>query len=98
VFVALAGIGGTPVKSKVGKEMKLPPPATAFSAPAMAPTAHNRIPWRMSKRDFYHEGAVRGEFRGVIGGRRRRSRVRNNLEIFMRRISVPGASSATEAA
>src|SRR6185369_1078072 len=33
VFVALAGIGGTPVNSKAGKATKLPPPATAFKAP-----------------------------------------------------------------
>ena len=49
MLVALAGTGGTPVKSNVGKEMKLPLPATAFSAPAIAPTAHSKIPWRMSK-------------------------------------------------
>src|SRR6185437_2233099 len=33
VLVALAGIGGTPVKRSVGKAIKLPPPATAFMAP-----------------------------------------------------------------
>jgi len=33
VFVAFAGTGGTPVKSRAGNAMKLPPPATAFNAP-----------------------------------------------------------------
>lgn len=33
VLVALAGMGGTPVNNSAGKPMKLPPPATAFSAP-----------------------------------------------------------------
>ncbi len=35
MLVALAGMGWTPVKSSVGNEMKLPPPATALSAPAI---------------------------------------------------------------
>ena len=34
MFVALAGIGATPENISAGKEMKLPPPATEFSAPA----------------------------------------------------------------
>src|SRR5258708_38426695 len=34
VLVALAGMGGRPVKSNAGNAMKLPPPATAFMAPA----------------------------------------------------------------
>jgi len=34
VLVALALIGGMAVNSSAGNEMKLPPPATAFSAPA----------------------------------------------------------------
>src|SRR5579875_7439 len=33
VLVALALIGGTPVKMSAGKEIKLPPPATEFNAP-----------------------------------------------------------------
>ena len=55
VLVAFAGTGGTPVKSKVGNDMKLPPPATALSALAMPPTAQSSSPCRMSKRSFYHE-------------------------------------------
>lgn len=35
VLVALAAMGAMPVKSKAGKEMKLPPPATALRMPAM---------------------------------------------------------------
>jgi hypothetical protein len=42
VFVALAGIGGTPVKSSAGNAMKLPPPATAFSAPPRIPAMSRR--------------------------------------------------------
>ena len=33
MLVAFAGTGGTPVNSNAGNAMKLPPPATAFSAP-----------------------------------------------------------------
>src|SRR5271156_5035954 len=35
VLVALAAMGAMPVKSRAGKEMKLPPPATALSRPAI---------------------------------------------------------------
>ena len=41
VFVAFAGIGGTPLNSSAGNAMKLPPPATEFSAPPSA-AAKNR--------------------------------------------------------
>ena len=34
VLVAFAGTGGRPTNSRAGKAMKLPPPATALSAPA----------------------------------------------------------------
>src|SRR5579859_1239763 len=37
VFVAFAGMGGTPVNSSAGKAIKLPPPATEFKAPPSAP-------------------------------------------------------------
>jgi hypothetical protein len=43
VFVALAGIGGTPLNKRAGNEMKLPPPATAFSTPPMALATKSRI-------------------------------------------------------
>jgi len=33
-LVAFAGIGGMPLKSSAGNEMKLPPPATEFTVPA----------------------------------------------------------------
>jgi hypothetical protein len=39
VLVALAVIGGTPRKTKVGNEMKLPPPAAELTAPATAAAA-----------------------------------------------------------
>src|SRR6185503_7245983 len=34
VLVAFAGTGGRPVNNRAGNAMKLPPPATAFNAPA----------------------------------------------------------------
>ena len=66
MLVALAGTGGTPVNSRVGNEMKLPPPATALSALAIPPTAQSKSPCRMSKRDFYHEDAVSGQLSGSL--------------------------------
>src|ERR1700733_12525456 len=41
-FVALAMTGVTPEKSRAGKEMKLPPPATELSAPATAAATKRR--------------------------------------------------------
>jgi hypothetical protein len=38
-----------PVKSSAGKEMKLPPPATALSALATAPTTQSKMAWWMVK-------------------------------------------------
>src|SRR5215831_5266436 len=43
VFVAFAGIGGTPVNNSAGNAIKLPPPATAFSAPPSAPAKIRKI-------------------------------------------------------
>ena len=37
VLLALAWTGGTPVNNMMGKDTKLPPPATAFSVPAITP-------------------------------------------------------------
>ena len=45
VLVALAGMGGTPVKMSAGKEKKLPPPATEFMAPARIAATKRRIAW-----------------------------------------------------
>ncbi len=48
VLVAFAGIGGTPVKSSAGNEMKLPPPATALSAPPKMPAKNKKMAcWRI---------------------------------------------------
>src|SRR5207244_4856933 len=48
VLVAFAGIGGTPVKSSAGNEMKLPPPATALSAPPRMPAKNKKMAcWRI---------------------------------------------------
>src|SRR5579859_3679267 len=44
VFVAFAGMGGTPVNSSAGNAMKLPPPATEFSAPPSTPATKRRMP------------------------------------------------------
>ena len=43
VLVALASTGGTPTKSIMGNERKLPPPATAFSVPAITPVKNKRM-------------------------------------------------------
>src|SRR5262249_61190838 len=42
VFVALAGIGGTPVNNNAGNAMKLPPPATELSAPPSNPATKRK--------------------------------------------------------
>src|SRR5271169_1172622 len=43
VLVALDAMGATPLNSRAGKAMKLPPPATALSAPPRAPAKKRRI-------------------------------------------------------
>src|ERR1700740_704004 len=43
VLVALAATGPTPVNSSAGKAMKLPPPATALSAPPKIPAANKKM-------------------------------------------------------
>jgi hypothetical protein len=45
VFVAFAAIGATPLKSNAGNEMKLPPPATEFSAPATNAAQNRKTGW-----------------------------------------------------
>jgi len=43
VLVAFAAMGATPVNIRAGKAMKLPPPATALSAPPSAPAKKRKI-------------------------------------------------------
>jgi hypothetical protein len=43
VFVALASTAGIPVSIKAGNEIKVPPPATAFSVPAIAAAKNKKI-------------------------------------------------------
>jgi len=43
VLVALARIGGTPVNKSAGNATKLPPPATALSAPPIMPATNRMI-------------------------------------------------------
>jgi hypothetical protein len=50
VFVAFAGIGGTPVNSNAGKAMKLPPPATEFSAPPSTPATNSTMAYSSVKK------------------------------------------------
>src|SRR6266404_6242944 len=57
VFVALAATGPTPVNSSAGKATKLPPPATALSAPPKTPAANRKMACGRVKRVFYHEHA-----------------------------------------
>src|SRR3974377_111142 len=42
VFVAFAGMGGTPMNRRAGNAMKLPPPATEFRAPPSAPATKRK--------------------------------------------------------
>ena len=59
VWVALAGIGGTPVNSSAGKAIKPPPPATALSAPPITPATNSTaMVWR-SKYQMYHNALAR---------------------------------------
>src|SRR5258707_15193763 len=56
VLVALAAIGAMPLNSRAGKAMKLPPPATALSAPPRArATKRKRRVWSV-KYQVYHNG------------------------------------------
>src|SRR6266852_6350656 len=57
VFVAFAATGATPVNSNTGNAMKLPPPATALSAPPKTPAANRKIACGRVKSAFYHEFA-----------------------------------------
>src|SRR5690348_16615131 len=54
VLVAFAGIGGTPVKSRAGNATKLPPPATAFSAPPSIPATKRKMEEGRVKGIVYH--------------------------------------------
>jgi hypothetical protein len=55
VFVAFAGTGATPVNNSAGNATKLPPPATAFMAPPIAPAKNKNIVCERCKSAFYHE-------------------------------------------
>src|SRR6266478_3300480 len=57
VLVALAATGPTPVNSSAGNAMKLPPPATALSAPPKTPAANRKMACGRVKVVFYHESA-----------------------------------------
>jgi hypothetical protein len=48
----LACTAGIPVNSRTGKETKLPPPATAFSVPAIAAAKKRRMAWLKGKLIF----------------------------------------------
>ena len=54
VLVALAAIGATPLNSRAGKAIKLPPPATALSAPPRAPATKRKIAVSRPKYKMYH--------------------------------------------
>ena len=45
VLVAFALIGGMPLKSSAGKEIKLPPPATELIVPATMAAMKRKIEW-----------------------------------------------------
>src|SRR5260370_1548930 len=58
VFVAFAATGGTPLNLPAGNATKLPPPATALSAPPTAPAANRKMACGRFKLVFYHESAA----------------------------------------
>src|SRR5581483_1029150 len=55
VFVAFAGMGGTPENKSAGNAIKLPPPATALIAPPSNPAANRKMARCTLKRTVYHE-------------------------------------------
>jgi hypothetical protein len=61
VFVALAEMGATPVNIRAGKAMKLPPPATALSAPPRAPAKKRKIVVWIGKYQVYHNHRKRDQ-------------------------------------
>src|SRR5258708_9909623 len=72
VLVAFAAMGAIPLNSRAGKAMKLPPPATALSAPPRAPaTKRKRMVWS-AKYQAYHTGRKK----------RRRQRYSGRLFVF----------------
>ena len=58
VLLALASTGGTPTKIITGKEMKLPPPATALIVPAIAPVNKRMMACLKCKPGMYHGDAI----------------------------------------
>src|SRR5208337_4764147 len=55
VLVALAAMGATPLNSRAGKAIKLPPPATAFSAPPSAPATNRKMTVGRPKYKMYQK-------------------------------------------
>ena len=55
MLVALAGTAGTREKSRAGKDTKVPPPATAFSVPAIAAAKNRRMAWLRCKPTVYQK-------------------------------------------
>ena len=60
VFVAFAEIGATPLNSSAGNAIKLPPPATAFSAPPRAPAQNRKMTVGSGKQQVYHNQCSAG--------------------------------------
>ena len=54
VLVALASTAGTPVTNSAGNEIKVPPPATAFSVPPITAAKNRKMAWLKCKREIYH--------------------------------------------
>src|SRR6267154_1620012 len=57
VLVAFAATGPTPTNNSAGNAMKLPPPATALSAPPSAPAVNKKMACGRVKPVLYHECA-----------------------------------------
>src|SRR5216684_5535477 len=80
VLVALAATGPTPVNSSAGNAMKLPPPATALSAPPKTPAAKRKMPCARVKAALYHECAPSLH---LTAGFVRRNGVLDNVRVYV---------------
>ena len=59
-------MGATPLNSSAGKAIKLPPPATALSAPPRTPAKNRKMAIGRVKYKMYHGKEEFAEVRGQI--------------------------------
>ena len=73
-LLALATTGGTPIASRAGKEKKVPPPATEFTAPAAKAAAPMRAISKRLRPDMGRAGRGEAGSAGVVRAGARRAR------------------------